>query len=224
MSLKEIAGKEISKRVKDGQIIGVGTGSTVDLALEAIGKRVAQEGLNIQVVPTSLQSAWRCEELGFTVCHPGCDQELVWGFDGADAVDSELRLIKGKGGAQLKEKILAAKCRDYFIIIDESKFSDNIAELADVPVEVIPEALSIVKKELTRLSPLSVKLREASAKHGPVITELGNIILDVKFSEITENLERDIKAIVGVVESGLFTSYATEVLIGTSKGLKVLKK
>lgn len=222
--MKEIVGKEIASRVKSGDVIGVGTGTTVDAALSAIGERVRKEKLNISVVPTSYQSAWRCEEIGLTVLYPGFKGELSWGFDGADAVDRKLRVIKGKGGAMLKEKILAAKCRHYVIIADTSKVTDDICGKCRIPVETIPEALSVTWKGLERLGASELVIRQGVAKHGPVITEAGNLILDVKFSKLTDTLEKDINGIVGVVENGLFLSWAHEILVADERGIEKLAR
>lgn len=218
--MKEIVAAELAKRVQDGEKIGVGTGSTVDAALSKIGERIMREGLNVQVVPTSLQSAWRCHEIGLTVLYPAFRGELAWGFDGADAVDSNLWLIKGKGGAMLQEKILAARCKKFVVIVDQSKMTNNLADSCAIPVEVIPEALYIVENELKKIGASEVVLRPATGKHGPIITEAGNIVLDAKFSKIEKNLEREIKSIVGVVESGLFIGYSSEVIVAGADGVK----
>ena len=218
--MKELVAKEIAGRACGGETIGVGTGTTVDLAIEQIGRRVREDGLQIKVVPTSYQSARRCESAGLTVLHPACCDEINWGFDGADAVDPQRWLIKGRGGAMLQEKILAARCREYVIIVDESKMVEKLGGACPIPVEVIPEALAVAEKGLLLLGAEALTLRQGSGKHGPVITEGGNLILDAEFGEIHGNLERDIKAIVGVVESGLFIGYASEILIATSQGVK----
>lgn len=222
--MKEIVAEELAKRVKDGDKIGVGTGSTVDAALTKIGERIKKEKLNVQVVPTSLQSSWRCHEIGLTVLYPAYNGELSWGFDGADAVDKNLWLIKGKGGAMLQEKILAARCKEFVIIVDDSKLTDNLGSMCAIPVEVIPEAYFVVQKGLLALGAKEVTLRPATGKHGPIITEAGNIVLDAKFDTVKESLERDIKSIVGVVESGLFIGYTDEVIVAGKDGLKFLKK
>jgi len=218
--MKEIVAAEIAKRVKDGERIGVGTGSTVDAALTKIGERIAKEGLDVQVVPTSIQSAWRCHEIGLTVLYPAYKGELAWGFDGADAVNKDLWLIKGKGGAMLQEKILAARCKKFLVIVDDSKMTDNLGAACAIPVEVVPEGVVIVEKGLRELGAKDITLRPATGKHGPIITEAGNVILDASFSNITATLERDIKSIVGVVESGLFIGYTSEVIVAGASGVK----
>ncbi len=223
--MKELVAREIAQKVKDGEIIGVGTGSTVDIALDMIGERVRKEKLSLQVVPTSYESAWQCQELGLCVLSPGYRGELSWGFDGADEVNDRFWLIKGKGGALLKEKILAAKCKEYFVIVDESKIVNKLGAVCPVPVEVIPDALFVAERDLKKLGAKEITLRPCKGgKHGPIITEAGNIILDVLFDEITDNFDAKINSIVGVVENGLFMNYATEVLVGGEKGVRKLEK
>ncbi|MEY4702089.1 MAG: ribose 5-phosphate isomerase [Pseudomonadota bacterium] len=220
--MKEIVANEIAKRVKNGDVLGVGTGTTVDAALEAIGKRVAQEGLLLTVVPTSYQSAWRCQELGLTVMYSGYRGYLSWGFDGADQVTNERWAIKGKGGALLQEKILAKRCKHFVIIVDESKVVPRLGVGCPIPVEVIPEARVIVEDGLRALGASELTLRSGSGKHGPTITERGNIIIDATFSNVTADLEARVKSLVGVVESGLFIGYAHEVLVASAAGLRSL--
>jgi ribose 5-phosphate isomerase A len=211
--MKEMVAKEIAKRVKDGDVIGVGTGTTVDAALTEIGKRVKAEGLRITVVPTSYQSAWRCQDLGFIVMYPGYRGHLSWGFDGADQVSKNRWAIKGKGGAMLQEKILAKRCTKFVLIVDETKVVETLGQGCPIPVEVVPEAVILAEEGLKSLGATEVVIRVGTGKHGPVITERGNIILDATFSSVTERLEADIKSIIGVVDSGLFINYATEVMV-----------
>lgn len=217
--MKEIAAKEIAKRVKNGDVIGVGTGSTVDIALTEIGRRVAQEGLLVTVVPTSYQSAWRCQEIGLTVMYSGYNGYLSWGFDGADQVTKDRWAIKGKGGAMLQEKILAKRCKKFVIIVDDSKFVAKLGEGCPIPVEVIPEARVLAEDALRALGATELTIRTGTGKHGPVITERGNFIIDATFPSIAESLEREIKSQVGIVESGLFIGYASEVIVASPQGV-----
>jgi ribose 5-phosphate isomerase A len=217
--MKEIVAQEIAKRIHDGDIIGVGTGTTVDAALVAMGKRIAQEGLRVSVVPTSYQSAWRCQEIGLSVLHPAYDGYLSWGFDGADQVTRDRWAIKGKGAAMLQEKLVAQRCKAFTIIVDETKVVPLLGVGCPVPVEVIPEAKRLAEDGLRRLGALELSIRTGSGKHGPVITEKGNIIFDATFGQIEAGLEREIKSLAGVVESGLFIGYVSEVLVADSKGV-----
>jgi ribose 5-phosphate isomerase A len=218
--MKEIVAKEIAKRVKNGDVLGVGTGTTVDAALEAIGKRVAQEGLLVTVVPTSYQSAWRCQELGLTVMYGGYRGYLSWGFDGADQVTNERWAIKGKGGALLQEKILAKRCKHFVIIVDESKVVSQLGVGCPIPVEVVPEGRMLAEDGLRALGASELVIRSGSGKHGPTITERGNIIIDASFPKVTADLETRVKSLVGVVESGLFIGYAHEVLVASAAELR----
>lgn len=222
MNGKDRVAEEIAKRVENGQCIGVGTGTTVELAVQKIGERVRAEGLHVYAVPTSLETAWLCQDVGLQVLYGGYRGDFVWGFDGADVVDDRLRCVKGRGGAMLQEKILAARCRDFTIIVDEAKLVHDIA-VCPIPIEVIPSARIVVEKALKKLGATQAAPRVAQMKHGPVITEAGNIIIDAKFEEIPDNLEDRLKSIVGVVESGLFTKLATRVLVGGSRGVVVMQ-
>ena len=216
--MKELVGQEIAKRVVSGETIGVGTGTTVDAALVALADRVKREQISFYAVPTSIETSLRCEALGIPQRPLLTVATLSWGFDGADAVDPSFRAIKGKGGALLREKILACKCTRFVLLIDESKEVKSLSGLP-IPVEVVPEAVSFVEKELSSLGAERLSLRTGSGKHGPVITESGNIILDAIFMKVDDKLERKIKEIVGVVESGLFTDYADEILVATKSGV-----
>jgi ribose 5-phosphate isomerase A len=220
--MKTLVAQEIAKRVKNGDVLGVGTGTTVDAALEAIGRRVAHEGLLVSVVPTSLQSAWRCQELGLAVMYTGYNGYLSWGFDGADQVTKDRWAIKGKGGALLQEKLVAKRCKKFIIIVDQSKLVERLGVGCPVPVEVLPDGIVLAEAGLRALGATEITMRTGSGKHGPVITERGNVLLDATFSQVTASLEAEIKTITGVVESGLFTGYVSEVLVGDATGVTSL--
>lgn len=224
MNMKVKVGQEIAKRVKNGEILGVGTGSTVDAALTEIHKRVTAEGLNISVVPSSYETTMRCEEIGLNVLSPMYGKNISWGFDGADEVDPDLRLIKGRGGAMLQEKILARKCEKFVVIVDESKLVDKLCEKCAIPVEVVPQARYLVIDALKGLGASEISLREAVKKHGPVITEAGNFIIDVKFSKVSNSLEKELKSILGVVETGLFIDFADEVIVSSDSEIRSLTR
>jgi ribose 5-phosphate isomerase A len=217
---KALVGAEIAKLVWSGETIGVGTGSTVDAALRAIAARVRDEKLTLSVVPTSLQSGWFCREIGLTVLEPATVDHLNWGFDGADEVDPKGRLIKGKGGAMLQEKILAAKCERFIVVVDSTKVVANLGSTCAIPVEVVPSAVGLVKRGLSELGATDVAVRQAVRKHGPVISEAGNIIIDAKFSDIKDSLEGEIAKLVGVVESGLFVGFATEAWVARGASIE----
>lgn len=222
--MKEKVAAAIAEQVKDGQVLGIGTGSTVDLAIAAIGKRVKSEGLKIAALTTSIESVWACEQHGIRVLNSLYRGELDWGFDGADEVDPKLRLIKGKGGALFQEKIVAALCKRFVAIVDSSKLVQRLGERMPVPVEFVPRAYTLVEKGLLSLGAQELQLRQATGKHGAVITEQGNLIFDARFNEISDLLEEKIKSIVGVVESGIFTSLAHEALVADTDRVRTLRR
>lgn len=212
MEGKQKVADEIAKKVKNGDIIGVGSGSTSYLALIAIAKRVKQENLNIKAIPTSIEISLTCSKLGVPLTSL-YEHRPDWLFDGADEVDPNHSLIKGRGGAMFKEKMMISSSPLNYILVDESKMVDKLGSKFPVPVEVFPQALLHVEAELKQMGANSLILRPAKGKDGPVITENGNLILDVHFEQITIDTEKKIKSITGVIESGLFINYNVEVLI-----------
>ncbi len=139
-----------------------------------------------------------------------------WLFDGADEVDPKNSLIKGRGGAMFKEKLLIASSPLNYIIVDDTKIVDKIGTNFPIPIEVFPQALLHVEAELKKLGANSIVLRPAKGKDGPVITENNNLILDCRFDEVPDTMERDIKSITGVIESGLFIGYNLQILVAAN--------
>lgn len=209
---KEALGRQIAGKVQDGQIIGVGSGSTSYIAIHAIAERVRVEGLRVTAVCTSAEVTLACAANGLLI---GSLLQVRpdWAFDGADEVDPERNLIKGRGGAMFMEKILIDAALRSYILVDESKLVSRLGEKFPIPVEVLPVALRFVERQLTAIGAVGCALRPAVKKDGPVITEHGNLILDVRFGEIGKSLERDIKAIPGVIESGLFLGRDVEIMV-----------
>lgn len=201
----EIA-KKLAKRVKDGDVIGVGSGSTSFVATKEIAKRVKEEGLHITAIPTSYEIGILCNELGIPTTSL-MEQKPDWSFDGADEVNSKNWLVKGRGGAMYREKLNIASSDVSYILVDDSKFVKNICDKFPIPVETTPEAINYVRQALFDMGAENVVLRLAKGKDGPVITEKGNVILDATFRNVDEKLEKKLKAIVGVVETGLFIGY-----------------
>lgn len=215
----EKVAQEIARRINNADVIGVGTGSTVVRVLQGLGKILNKEKKVIFALTTSMQSSQLCQEVGILPIDPAYIGALALGFDGADEVDPQLRLIKGKGAAMLREKIVASRCSEFIVVADESKLVNYLGERCPVPVEVIPCALEYVQQQLFMLGASEVKIRDGMpGKHGPIVTEMGNLVLDAKFQAITDSLENDIKSIVGVVESGLFLKTAHQGLILKKSG------
>ena len=204
----------IASKVENGQVIGVGSGSTSYLALIRIAERIRTERLSILAIPTSLEIRMTCAQLGIPVTSL-FSHKPDWTFDGAD-VDSHFNLIKGRGGAMFKEKLLISSSPQTYILVDPSKKVERLGAKFPIPIEIFPEALTYVEDRLQRLNPGEIKLRMGQGKDGPIITENGNMILDVWMDYIPENTESTLKSITGVLESGLFMNYKVEVLGLTS--------
>jgi ribose 5-phosphate isomerase A len=198
---------QVAQRLHDGDVVGVGSGSTSMLALHALVHEARSQAWQFSAITTSLEMAIACAEL--TVPTTSLLQVRPdWSFDGADEVDGDLNMIKGRGGAMLREKLLLSSSPERYILIDESKRVTKLGEKAPVPVEVIPEALQLVQSHLLEeFDVREIELRMAVAKDGPVITEHGNVILEVKFAEITSELDGRLNCVPGVVGSGLFFGF-----------------
>ena len=135
-----------------------------------------------------------------------------WCFDGVDEIDPNNWIIKGRGAAMFKEKLNIANSKITYILADKTKMVDRLGKKFPVPIECYPDAVNSVKEKLNDLGAYEINIRQAVKKDGPVITENNNIILDARFTEIYETLEKDIKSITGVIESGLFIGYNVEIL------------
>lgn len=200
--------KRIAASAKSGQTIGAGSGSTAFLAVHALSIRInAGELTDIKLVPTSLEIELTIAGLGLVVGDLFTDRP-DWLFDGADEVDPAGNLIKGRGGAMFREKLMFNATKDRRVIVDASKSVDKLGAKFPIPVEVVPGALPAVLPELSDLGATATVIRIGAGKDGPVITELGNVIVDCRFEGIADDLERSIKTITGVLESGLFQDYS----------------
>jgi ribose 5-phosphate isomerase A len=223
-TMKQLVGRTaVDRLVKSGMKLGLGTGSTAMPAVARIGELVSQGALtDIKAVPTSFQTVIECERWGiplYTLNSKEIGGELDLTIDGADEVDPRGFCVKGGGGALLVEKIVAYASAAYAIVVDESKVVDDLGLKFAVPIEVVVEARVPVARSLEALG-AEVILREAVRKAGPVITEHGNLLLDIRFKERIDPaaLEAEIARIPGVVETGFFTRKRPIVFIGHSSG------
>ncbi len=207
---KDVA-NEIANKIKDGDIIGFGSGSTAYLTIKAIAEKMQKENIKITAIPTSYEVELLCNFLNIPTTTLQ-NAKPDWSFDGADEVNQDNWMIKGRGGAMFREKLNIANSTITYILVDKTKFVKKLGENFAIPVECYPGSLNYVKEELLILGAKSVEIRRAEKKDGPIITESGNIILDARFDEISEHLEKDIKSITGVIESGLFIGYPVEVI------------
>lgn len=221
--LKRLAGEKATEQVEDGMVVGLGTGSTVYYTIMKLGQMVREDGLEITGIPTSIATEKLAREQGIRIGrldeHPAIDTTI----DGADEVDPQLNLIKGMGGALLREKVVASVSRYEIIIADGSKEVEVLGTRSPLPVEVLPFALAAVMPELEGLCNEAV-LRERDGR--TFISDNGNNIIDCRFGEIKqpEALESRLNNIPGVVENGLFLGLAHQAILGTTDGLRILQK
>ena len=223
---KKKAALEAIKHVKNNTTIGLGSGTTVAFAIEALGKRVQKENLQIMGIPSSYQAFQLAIQHGIQITtldeHPIIDITI----DGADQITPKLQLIKGMGAALAREKIVAAASKYNIIIADESKRVNHLGENNQaVPIEVLPFALSLVVNKITMLGCIPV-VREGKGKLGPIITDNGNFIIDAYFGLISDPQELSIKvkSIPGVVETGFFINLTDIAYIATENRLEKLEK
>jgi ribose 5-phosphate isomerase A len=209
---KEKLAAAVAQQLKDGDVVGAGSGSTSLLTIQAIGERMKRDGIRCTAIPSSIEAELACIASGIPVTTL-LTVRPDWSFDGADEVDPAKNLLKGRGGAMFKEKMLIYASPRPYILVDQSKLVRKLGERFPIPVEVHPLGLRVVEATLTKLGAKEVILRPAQGKDGPVITENGNVILDVWLPEITAVTERAIKSIPGVIESGLFWGLPVELLV-----------
>ncbi|MBD0267823.1 MAG: ribose-5-phosphate isomerase RpiA [Cyanobacteria bacterium Co-bin8] len=217
--MKQEVGRAAAARVQSNTVIGLGTGSTTAFAIQFIGERLKSGELsNIKGIPTSFQASVLAKQHGIPLTTLDEADEIALAIDGADEVDSQFNLIKGGGAAHTREKIVDGLAKEFIVVVDSSKLVDKLGSTFPLPVEVLPMAVTPVTKALEALGG-KPELRMGIKKDGPVITDQGNMVLDVTFSGIDNpaELEKTINNIPGVLENGLFVGVATEVLVGEVK-------
>jgi ribose 5-phosphate isomerase A len=213
---KALAALKAMEFVQDGQILGLGTGSTVHHFLTALGQHV-QQGLRVRGVPTSQATAVYARQLGIPLLSNEEPWDIDVAVDGADQVDPHLNLIKGGGGALLREKIVAKAAQQFIVIVDQAKQVPRLGLPFPLPVEIVPFGWRTTQRHLENLgwqSPLRQKAGQ------PFLTDNGNYIIDLHIPEIADPvaLELSLKQIPGVVECGLFVMMASLVITGTNDG------
>ncbi|MBT4496629.1 MAG: ribose-5-phosphate isomerase RpiA [Gemmatimonadetes bacterium] len=215
--LKELVGRKVVEYIQDGMIVGLGSGSTAACAIRSLGERVAQ-GLQIKAISTSYASSRLAQECGIELVTLEEEPVIDLTFDGADEVDPRLDLIKGLGGALLREKVIASATTREIILVDYSKMVDRLGTQTPLPVEVVPLAWSLVQRTFVDRG-LKPELRVE--KDEPFVTDNGNYILHCTFPDGIDDpaaTDRWINDIPGVVENGLFVGYTDVVLVGEESG------
>ena len=223
---KRKAALEAVKHVKDGFIVGLGSGSTAAFAIEALGERMKHEKLHVMGIPTSYQAFLLAVDCGIPITTLDEHPEINVTIDGADQITPELNLIKGMGAALAREKIVAAASKLNIIIADEQKKVKVLGENnQSVPIEVLPFAISLVKRKIIAAGGKPV-LREGKGKLGPVITDNGNAILDSYFGLIAKpgELDAKLKMIPGVVETGFFVGLTDIAYVGSVGSVEKIER
>ena len=225
-NVKLNAAKSVIGLIPEKGPIGLGSGSTVAIFAKELGRKVGSGEVDVSVVPSSYQAYQLAVEFNIPLTNLDINPELLLTIDGADEVDKELNLTKGGGGALFQEKIVASASKKLVIIVDESKLVEKLATKFLIPVEVLPFSLGVVRKTITMMG-IDPIVRQAQKKMGPVVTDNGNFIIDLKFPKPIDNPEQvaiDLKMIPGVVETGLFIGMTDEVHVGTEDSAYILKK
>ena len=214
MIMKKKCALYASKLVKDGMVVGLGGGSTISYLIDYVKDK------DIQVVSPSSKTVLLAQQAGLTVLNTQYVDHVDIAFDGCDEVDSHLNALKSGGGIHTQEKIIASMADEYIVLVDESKFHETLAFKVPVVVEVLPKAFSIVKKKIEELNG-NVELRTASNKDGFLISDEGNILLDVYFDGVQNIrlLNQTLLMMPGVVDTSLFVDILTGMILVNDKGV-----
>jgi ribose 5-phosphate isomerase A len=223
---KERVGLEAAKQVLEGMIVGLGTGSTATFFIRELGRRVREENLSIKCLSSSFACSLLARKEGVPLVPSDQIDHVDLYVDGADEVDPAKGLIKGRGAAMVGEKLLAEACERFIVIVDEGKLVQRLGTKFPVPVETMPAAASLVGRGILALGGTPTLRLAQGGKDGPVVSDNGNLILDVTFSGTPDwpALDAALNGLPGVVGHGLFLKYAAKstVLVGSAGGVRVL--
>ena len=214
MIMKKKCALYASKLVKDGMVVGLGGGSTISYLIDYVKDK------DIKVVSPSSKTVLLAQKMGLTVLNTQYVDHVDIAFDGCDEVDSHLNALKSGGGIHTQEKIIASMADEYIVLVDESKFHETLTFKVPVVVEVLPKAYSVVKKKLEKLNG-NVELRTASNKDGFLMSDEGNILLDVYFDGVQDIrlLNQTLLMMPGVVDTSLFVDILTGMILVNDKGV-----
>ena len=221
--MKQLACQRAAQEVQDGMVLGLGTGSTVYYFLHELG-RMVREGMRLTGVPTSVQTAQLATQLAIPLTTLDDQPHLDLAVDGADEVDDHLNLVKGAGGALLREKIVAASAARFLVVVDDGKLVTQLGARYPLPVEVVPFGHTPAIRAVEGLG-ARVTLRRGTDGQ-PWISDNGNYILDCRFGPIADPvaLQKELLAIPAVVESGLFLNMTDTVIVGHAEGVRLLSR
>jgi ribose 5-phosphate isomerase A len=217
--MKQEVGRAAANLVKSGSIVGLGTGSTTAFTIQFLGDRLKSGELrDIKGVPTSFQASVLAKQYGIPLTTLDDVEKIDIAIDGADEVDPQKNLIKGGGAAHTREKIVDSLADQFIVVVDSSKLVEHLGSTFALPIEVLPLAVTPVTRAIEKLGG-KPELRMGVKKDGPVITDQGNMVLDVTFGAIAHpaELEKTLNNIPGVLENGLFIGLADVVLVGEVK-------
>ena len=218
--MKQAVAEAAVAQIRDGMVVGLGSGSTAALMIQGLGARLAAGQLHdIVGVTTSFQGEVLAAELGIPLRALNAIDRIDLAIDGADEVDPSFQLIKGGGACHVQEKLVAARAERFIVVVDSTKLVQRLNLDFLLPVEVLPGAWVQVQSQLKEMGGVA-ELRMATRKAGPVVTDQGNLVLDVRFEDGISDpiaLEREINNLPGVLENGLFVNLADEVLVGEIK-------
>lgn len=203
---KQFLAYRVAEKVKNGHIIGVGSGTTSFLALQTIAKVIEKEGIKIIAVPTSEKMKKLCEYYNIETKNLN-EVNIDWSFDGTDEIDENGNLIKGRGKAMFREKLNFLNSPKVYILADETKYVKKLGEKCAIPIECYPDAIEYVKDELKTLGATNCEIMLED--ENPAVTDSNNYIILAKFEheKINKQLEENLKKITGVIETGLFYGY-----------------
>ena len=215
--MKQAVADAAIREVKSDMILGLGSGSTAALMIKSLAKEIRLGKLhNIKGVATSFQSEVLALEMDIPLIDLASVSQIDLAIDGADEVDPGFQLIKGGGACHVREKLVASKANQLLIVVDETKLVQNLNQSFPLPVEVLPNAWKQVQDSISKMHG-SCTLRMATQKAGPIVTDQGNLILDVLFDDgikSPKDIELCINNIPGVLENGLFVDLVDKVLVG----------
>jgi ribose 5-phosphate isomerase A len=218
--IKKKSAKEALHYIKNNTIIGLGGGSTISYLIDYI--KVTKD-LNVKIVTPSFKTKMYCINEGLEVLHTCAVDKISVAFDGCDEVDENLNALKSGGGIHTMEKLIANMAEDYILLVDDAKFVQTLTFKYPVVLEILKDSLKYVEKKVIELGG-QPNVRKSSAKDGLTISDNGHLLMDVHFHDVKDvfELENSLKSICGVIDTSLFTSVVTKVIIASKEGIKVV--